>query len=88
MYDGADRCRDRKRKALDERVRSVYEFDLERPDADLLSGLDAMKQHVAEHIELRETFFCERERESRRIDRQIKFPEDPGQCADMVFVAV
>ena len=66
----------------------MNELDLEIADRHDIVRLDTVEQHVVEHIKFAKPLFGQREREPRRIDRQIELAQDVGKRADVVLVAV
>src|SRR3954469_10726622 len=60
----------------------------ERPQLEAFAGLNLVHLSVIEQAVFFQLAFDERERELSAIDGDVEFGEDPGQSADVVFVAV
>ena len=88
VNDDAERRVDREGNAIDQAVRDLDRMDGERSGLEALVGAHFAKVGVVEQAVLVEFVFDVGERELGAPDGDVEFGEDPGQCADVIFVAV
>jgi hypothetical protein len=88
VEDDADGGVDGERDAVDQRVRDADGHDGERPKGEAAAGEDLDELGVVEEAVLFELAFDVGEGELGAVDGDVELGEDPGQAADVVFVAV
>src|SRR5437868_3915283 len=88
MNKNAERSVDRERNTIDHTMCDLDGMDSERSQGEALTGLDLVHLGVIEQAVLFEFAFDKSEGEFRPVDGNVEFGEDPGQSADVVFVAV
>jgi hypothetical protein len=88
VHDDADRSVDGEGDAVDQRVRDADGHDGEGPDGEALAGKNLDQVGVIEQAVLFELAFDVGEGELGAVDGDVELGEDPGQAADVVFVAV
>ena len=88
MHHDAERRVDGQRDAIDQAVRHLHRMNGERPDLEALSGTDFAQVGVVEQLVFVELVFHVGQRELGAPDGDVQFAENPGQGADVVFVAV
>ena len=88
MQHHAERRVDGERHAIDQAVRHLQGMNRERADLEALSGTDLAQVGVVEKLVLVELIFDVGQGELGAPDGNIQFAENPGQGADVVFVAV
>ena len=88
MNDHAQRRVDRQRHAIHQAVRHLDGMDGERPDLETLARADLAQIGIVEQSVLFQLVFDVGQRELRAPDRHVQFAQNPGQRADVVFVAV
>ena len=84
----SERRVDGERDAIDQAVRDLQRMNGERANLEALSGANLAQVGVVEQLVFVELIFNVGQRELGGPDRDIEFAEDPGQGADVVFVAV
>ena len=88
VNDHAERRVDRERDAIDQAVRYLDGMDGEGSDLEALAGAHFAQVGVVEQAVLVEFVFDVGKRELGAPDGDVEFGEDPGQRADVVFMAV
>ena len=88
MDHDADRRFDGERDAIDQAVRDAQGLDGEGPEVELALGLNLDELGVVQQLVLFELALDIGKRELRGIDGDIELAQQPGQAADVVFVAV
>ena len=88
MQHDAERRVDGERNAIDQAVRDLQRMNRERPDLEAFSGTDLAQVGVVEELVFVELVFDVGQRELGAPDGNVQFAENPGQGADVVFVAV
>ena len=86
--DDAERRVDGERDAIDQAVRDVDGMDGEGAGLEALVGAHLAEVGVVEQSVLFEFVFDVGEGELGALDRHLEFGENPGQRADVIFVAV
>jgi hypothetical protein len=86
--DDADGGVDGERDAVDQRVRDADGHDAEGAEGEAAAGEHLDELGVVEQAVLVELAFDVGEGELGAVDRDVELGEDPGQAADVVFVAV
>ena len=84
----AHRRVDRQRNAVDQAVRHLDGIDGERPDLEALAGLDLVELGVVQQPVLFQLALDVGQREFGGVDGDVQLRQQPGQRADVVFVAV
>ena len=88
MNQNAQRRVDRQRHAIHQAVRHVDGIDGERPDLEALARLDLVEHGIVEQAVLFQLAFHISQREFGAVYRHVQLGEQPGQCADVVFVSM
>ncbi len=88
VNDDAERAVNGERDAIDQAVRDLDGMDGERSELEALVGAHLAQLGVVEQAVLVEFVFDVGERELGAPDRDVEFGENPGERADVVFVAV
>ena len=88
VNDDAERRVDREGNAIDQAMRDLDRMNREGSGLEALVGAHFAEVGVVEQAVLVEFVFDVSERELGAPDRDVKFGEHPGECADVVFVAV
>ena len=88
MDDHAQRSVDGQRHAIHQAMRDLDGVDGEGPDLETLARTDLAQVGVVEQAVFFEFVFHVGQGELRAPDRHIQLAENPGQRADVVFVAV
>ena len=88
MQHDAERRVDGERDAIDQAVRYLQRMNGERPNLEAFSGTNFAQVGVVEQLVFVELVFDIGQRELGAPDGNIQFAENPGQGADVVFVAV
>ena len=88
VNDDAERGVNGEGDAIDQAVRDLNGMDGERPDLEALVGANLAQIGVIEQAMLVELVFDIGERELGAPNGNVEFGEDPGQCADVILVAV
>ena len=88
MQHDAKRRMDGERDAINQAVRHLQRMNGERPNLEALSGANFAQVGVVEQLVFVELIFDVGQRELGAPDGNVQFAENPGQGADVVFVAV
>ncbi len=88
VEDDADGRVDGEGDAVDERVRDADGHDREGPEGEALAGQHLDQVGVVEEAVFVEFALDEGEGEFGSVDGNVQLGEDPGQAADVVFMAV
>src|ERR1700758_1094130 len=86
--DDTDRRINGQRNAVDQAVRHADGLNGKRPKRKLSAGSDLDQLRVIEHLVLFELAFHISKGELGAVYGHVQLGEDPGQAADVVFVAV
>jgi hypothetical protein len=86
--DDAGRRFNRQRHAVHQRVRHADGLNDERADGELLARFNLDQVDLVQQLVLVQLAFHVGQRELGRVDRNLQLGENPGQPADVIFMAV